>query len=147
MTRTSWAFNVYGTPAPKGSFKAVPGPKGRARLVNQLPGTEKWQREVEKAARRIVEHYEMTEPIVDPVQVDLVVTVAAPRTVTRKYPSVRGSGDLDKHERAVNDGLVKGGLLADDSLICVASSAKGYPTSPIAGVLRRPGAFIRITLL
>lgn len=147
MDRTSWAFKVYGTPAPKGSFKAVPGPKGRARLVNQLPGTTPWQDAVARGAARVVEHYGMTEPLDCALGVDLVVTIEAPRTVTRDWPTVRGTGDVDKHERTVLDGLVQGGLIRDDSLVCTGSLAKGYPHTPLPGVLPTPGAFIRIFLL
>ena len=146
-SRTSWAFRVFGTPAPKGSFKAVPGPKGRARLVNQLAGTKPWQDLVAQGAARVVAHYEMTEPLDCPLGVDLVVTLAAPRTVTRQWPTVRGTGDVDKHERTVLDGLVQGGLIRDDSLVCSGSLAKGYPHTPLPGVLPTPGAFIRLYLL
>lgn len=147
MDRTRWAFKVIGTPAPKGSFKAVPGPGGRARLVNQLKATTPWQDTVAASAAKVFRHYGMTEPIDAPIGVDLVVTIAAPRTVTRQWPTVRGTGDLDKHERTVLDGLVQGGLIRDDSLVCTGSLAKGYPHSPLPGVLPTPGAFIRIFLL
>lgn len=146
MTRTSWAVKVYGTPAPKGSMKCV-GRNGRHQLVNQLASTKPWQEKVAAAARELVKHYEMTEPLAGPLGVDVTITVAAPRTVKRDWPFVRGTGDKDKHERTVLDGLQAGGLLADDAQVCTGVTSKVYPHTPHPDALEFPGAFIRIYLL
>lgn len=123
------------------------GRNGRHQLVNQLEGTKPWQEKVAAAARAVVQHYGMTEPLSGPLGVDVTVTVAAPKTVKRLWPSVRGTGDKDKHERAVLDGLEQGGLLADDAQVCTGTTTKVYPHTPHPDVLEHPGAFIRIYTL
>jgi len=144
--RASWAVKVYGTPAPKGSMKCVGG-RGRHQLVNDNANTKPWQERVAEAAKVLVATYPDDMPLDGPVGVQVTTTLHRPKSVTRPWPYVVGTGDTDKHYRAVLDGLADGGVLKNDVQVVQLAGGKAYPDSPGNDQLERPGAFIRIYLI
>jgi Holliday junction resolvase RusA-like endonuclease len=78
-------------------------------------------------------------PIDQPVSVAMDVYLEQPRTNVDQVPWRKNTGDGDKHARSIFDGLVQGGLLADDSLI-ISHRLRKWWASPA----RPPGALIRI---
>lgn len=120
-------FWVYGTPGPQGSKRALPlGGKagGRTVLVESSKKVAPWRKAVAVAARAHA-HWTIA-PICGPVQVK--IDFLLPR---RKYHQNREGPelaakypDLDKLCRSTFDGLVQGGLLANDSLVVNVSASK-----------------------
>lgn len=144
--RTSWAVKAYGTPAPKGSMKCV-GQRGRHQLVNDNANTKPWQARIAEAAKALVSAYPDDMPLEGPVHVHVITTLERPKSVTRPWPHVVGTGDTDKHYRAVLDGLADGGVLTNDVQVVQLAGGKAYPDSPGDDQLDRPGALIRIYLI
>lgn len=146
LAPTAWAVKVYGTPAPKGSMKCVGrrGKGSRHQLVNSNANTGPWQDRVAEAAQALVAAYPDDMPLLGPIGVDVTVTIQPPKTITREWPFVLGTGDKDKHERAVLDGLEQGGVLTNDAQVCTGFTTKVYPHTDHPDALPRPGAFIRL---
>jgi Holliday junction resolvase RusA-like endonuclease len=141
--RTSWAVKVYGTPAPKGSMKCIGG-RGRHQLVNSNPNTKPWQQRIAEAAAELVAQSPEDFPLEGPLRLMVTTTVARPKSVTREWPYTVGTGDTDKHYRALLDGLEQGGVLTNDVQVVQLGGGKAYPDSPGDYQLEHPGAYIRI---
>ncbi|MER6892006.1 RusA family crossover junction endodeoxyribonuclease [Streptomyces halstedii] len=77
-----------------------------------------------------------------PLVVDIALTVPALKTVRRRWPTTRSSGDWDHLGRAISDALT-GVLWPDDSQVIDGRVRKFYPGA--AGALTEPGAVITIT--
>lgn len=114
-------FRVFGEPAPQGSKTIM-----RGRLVESSKKLPAWRKAIADAAKELNEYTE------EPVEVLIIFYLPKPKTVKRKYPSVKP--DLDKLCRAVGDGIT-GILIKDDSQIVELSARKEYG---------QPGAFIQI---
>lgn len=129
--RLSW--DVVGLPRPKGSKRLLPvgGITGaRGVLVESAgPSLTTWSETVAVSARQQRATFGRT--LLGPVGVDLVFRFRMPksrrapiRRVGWNWASARPFGDGDKLTRAVWDSLVTGGLLYDDSQICVWNGTK-----------------------
>lgn len=125
----SLRFEVLGTPVPQGSKNAfVVG--GRA-VVTEAGGAAwaQWRHDVMLAAHLAWSGV----PASEAAAVTLHFFFARPKSVRRDaFKTTRP--DLDKLVRSVLDGLVKGGVLADDSLVTELTACKAYAT---------PGAYPR----
>ena len=73
--------------------------------------------------------WETLNPMDSPVEIALVFYLPRPKTVTRRWPSVKP--DLDKLIRSTFDGLTTGGLYTDDALVIAVSASKEYATDRI----------------
>ncbi len=141
-----YAVRVYGLPEPQGSMtcKAKHVAKANLQPTNE-PALKLWRALVEKAGRALP-----VSGLVGPVGVEVTLTVAKPRTVTRDWPSKKANqkgvgGDVDKLARAVLDALEASGVIENDAQVVELTARKCYPTSPGAtDRLDRPGAVIRI---
>lgn len=147
---TTVAFRVFGEPVAQGSMKCV-GQRGRIKHVivdSKQKQLEIWRARIAAAATMAVARYGVLE---GPVIVGGTITVPRPASVPlkkRAWPITRSAGDLDKHVRAILDGLVQGGLLGDDSQVVHPPFWKCYPDTPgCPDRLDRPGAYIRIETL
>lgn len=123
------SYFVEGEPAPQGSKNGyIQG--GRVVMVEASSKKLKpWRLAVANQTREArankwphPEQYTMTAP----VEVGLVFYIPRPKSVTRKWPSVKP--DLDKYVRAALDGITTGGLWTDDSLVIALSASKEYTT-------------------
>lgn len=131
---------VLGTPAPKGSARAVPLPNGRAVLVQGSSDVGKkklqnWSSAVREVAQLAAQG--RTGPIYVgvPIFVSIVFKMARPSghwskkggggllPSAPKHPTVKP--DKDKLERATLDAM-KGSIYDDDSKIVASVSAKIY---------------------
>jgi Holliday junction resolvase RusA-like endonuclease len=129
------------------------GGRVRPPLVNNNAATTPWQDAIANA----VEKLGITEPLDEPVGLQLTFTVDRPRSVTvasRPWPSKTartsdgGGGDVDKLARTILDGLEQGGVIRNDAQVVHLSAVKAYPDSPGAvDVLERSGVFIRLYLI
>lgn len=123
-------FVVPGVPQTKGSWTVQPKRGGGVRLA---PGQtaaardryEGWVQDVQVFARQAMG---MRDPMAGPVQAEIAFVLPRPKTVTRRWPTARSGGDLDKLERAVYD-AVTGIVLADDSIVVAHSNLKRYAES------------------
>lgn len=145
------AFNVYGTPIPKGSMKCVGrrGNRGHVVIDSKIKTLKPWQAAVAAGARA-----EATRGVFEgPVRATLLFTLPRPSSVkpaARPWPSARSGGDLDKLTRGVWDGLQDGGLITDDAQIVLVTAVKFYPDTPYNHTvfrLDRPGCAIRLESL
>ena len=143
-----WGVKIAGlTPAPKGSMKCI-GARGTVKhqLIEDNPDTAPWRRAVAAAARTHV-------------PVELVITYSIPRPKSHygtgrnagvvkasapPRPSTQGTGDVDKLERNVLDGLQDAGTLVNDAQVTDVTHKKRWCGAPGADVLDVPGAVIRI---
>jgi crossover junction endodeoxyribonuclease RusA len=119
------SFFVAGTPVPQGSkVIARGGGKTWLRDVN-TKALKDWRRAVAVEADRGVE-FDV------PVEVRLSFYLPKPQRPRWRVPAVKP--DIDKITRAVLDGLVDGGLLADDSRVVGLKVTKRYADVKPVGV-------------
>ena len=123
----SFTFNVYGTPAPKGSYNAVTnGRTGMTVLIPSSRGEHAWRRSVEEAAYGAWRN-DMGLPmprLEGPLRVRMLFLLPRPKSVKRDLPTVKP--DLDKLSRSTWDALTSCGLIRDDARITDMTAAKRY---------------------
>lgn len=134
------AFDVTGTPAPKGSARAMLI-QGKARLVPGSSNTNTvnvraWEAAVREAATgALAESLRGSPPsyIRDrAVRVLIDFRLAKPRTAKRALPTVKP--DLDKLARATLDGMT-GIVFDDDARVTTLLVTKRYDANPGARIL------------
>jgi Holliday junction resolvase RusA-like endonuclease len=116
---------VEGVPIPQGSKTAMVV-NGRAVMFEANKKHKAW-REHLKATIGSLE-----SPSIEPVRVELVFWFQRPKSVKRKYMSVKP--DIDKLSRSVLDALT-GSVVKDDSQVIILNARKEYGDK--AGVLVR----------
>lgn len=123
-------FVVAGVPITQGSKTCI-CIKGRGQLLEGRRGParkafEAWRKKVADEARLAVMGDDGTWPTKQAVSVELVFYVHRPaKPSDPKFPSARGSGDVDKYARAVLDSMT-GPVLVDDSQVCGLRVTKLY---------------------
>lgn len=128
-------FYVEGIPAPKGSKNCFCR-GGRGVVVDVSPERlRKWEGAVAAAVSG-------SERLTGAVSALLLFVMPKPKTSKNYYPVV--PPDIDKLARAVLDGLVKGGILADDALIVDLNVGKRYLGDPRIPEYDRTGVSIEI---
>jgi len=116
-------IEVAGIPAPQGSKRHV----GGGRMVEQSRAVGPWREAVRAETQRALEQLPEPEGFLEgPVHVDVDFRLPRPKTAPRRvrYPAKRP--DLDKLTRAVLDGLVSGGAMADDSQVVSLVASKNF---------------------
>lgn len=117
------SYFVEGEPAPQGSKNGFVK-NGRVVMVESSKKVKPWREAVAWQTKAKV-----NEPMTSPVEIALVFHLPRPKSVTRKWPSVKP--DLDKLIRSTFDGLTTGGLYTDDALVIAVSASKQYATDRI----------------
>lgn len=116
-------FFIEGTPVPQGSKNAYV--RGRRAVVVETnkQKLDPWRANIARTAQQIGYKF----PKDAPVMVDSIFIFERTKSVKRKHMSVKP--DLDKLQRALNDGLTKSGIFGDDARIVKQSGEKkyGYP--------------------
>lgn len=105
-------------------------------MIESSKGLPAWRKQIEDTARR---EY-AGEPIDQPVTVMVDFFMPKPKKPMFDCPAT--SPDLDKLQRAIGDGLEKGGVLRNDSRIVHWEARKFYANTP-----EEMGAHITITTL
>lgn len=127
------SFDVFGTPQPQGSHRAVPVGRGRVKVTDNnlsLPG---WRDTVMWAARKAIadEGANWGGPLVGPLWLEAVFylprPMSAPKTVD-VYPTKKPDGS--KLLRAIEDSMVDAGLILDDALFVDCAIYKRYAVGP-----------------
>ena len=129
------SFFIRGEPAPQGSKTGFVRGK-RAVLVETSKKLPAWRKQIEDTTRREYEG----EPIDQPVKVTVDFFMPKPQKPRFEWPAT--APDLDKLQRAIGDGLEKGGVLRNDSRIVQWEARKFYADTP-----DDMGAHITITTL
>ena len=108
------AFSVYGLPITQGSKKGY-NQGGRVQIVDaNAPKLKPWRAQVTAAAKEAATRYPLfTGALIVGLRFDLF----KPPPVTREYPHVRGTGDIDKLVRSILDSLTDAGIYADDAAV------------------------------
>jgi Holliday junction resolvase RusA-like endonuclease len=119
---TGFVFRAVGVPVQQGS-KSARVFAGRAQLFDQnAKALHPWRRLVRSAAEAALlldpQHFE------GPVEVELRFEMPRPKTVKRRWPSVKP--DLDKLTRAVLDSLTDAGVWGDDAQVVRLQAEKTY---------------------
>lgn len=129
----SITFSVEGTPASKGSYRAVTGRSRKTgkpvtRLIPMDKKERPWREKVRQTALAAMtdNHFTGFGRGV-PVELCVGFTVARPKTVRRFRPTVKP--DLDKLLRCLMDGLTDSGIIHDDAQITNIAASKGYVRS------------------
>ena len=117
------SYWIDGEPAPQGSKNGFVK-NGRVVMVESSKKVKPWREAVAWQTKAKV-----TEPMTTSVEIALVFHLPRPKTVSRKWPSVKP--DLDKLIRSTFDGLTTGGLYTDDALVIAVSASKQYATDRI----------------
>ena len=117
------SFYICGEPAPQGSKTAFVRGR-RAVLVETSKKLPAWRKQIEDTARREYEG----EPIDRPVRVAVDFFMPKPQKPRFEWPAT--APDLDKLQRAIGDGLEKGGVLKNDSRIVEWVARKHYADTP-----------------
>ena len=125
------SYFIEGEPAPQGSKNGFVK-NGRVVMVESSKKVKPWR---EAVSTQTQEYRASKWPnaeqwtITTPVEIALVFHLPRPKTVNRKWPSVKP--DLDKLIRSTFDGLTTGGLYTDDALVIAVSASKQYATDRI----------------
>jgi Holliday junction resolvase RusA-like endonuclease len=124
------SLRIAGIPAPKGS--RIPGHRNDGSIFTRpaSAGEKSWIEAVAYAARANRPGGKVLEP---PYELELVVSMPEPAKPKYGWPS---RGDGDKLERAILDGLVKGGLLVDDRHIVECRWRKEFGVPGVAVTVR-----------
>jgi crossover junction endodeoxyribonuclease RusA len=131
---------VAGIPAPQGSKRHV----GGGRMVEQSRAVGPWREAVRAETQRAVGDFHTSgwdscwyagDP---PLRVAITFRLARPKSAPARVLFPVKRPDIDKLARAVLDGLVAGGALADDSQVVDLLVSKRFATT-------RPGCIIEIT--
>ena len=109
-------FWVDGLPAAQGSKKHV----GRGIMVEANKNLPAWRKAIAAAAREV----QKGEPLDEPLITRLDFYLPKPKKPRWLVPAT--ALDIDKLERAVNDGLQDGGLIKNDSRVVQSISEKHY---------------------
>lgn len=132
-TCESITFCVEGTPASKGSYRAVTGRSRKTgkpvtRLIPMDKKERPWRDKIQYAACSAMKdnHFDGFDSGV-PVELCVGFTIARPKTVRRNMPTVKP--DLDKLLRCLMDGLTDSGIIHDDAQITDIAASKGYVRS------------------
>ena len=146
-------FRVNGQPAPQGSKRHV----GGGRMVEMSKAVGPWREAVRAEAQRVDPASRWHGPSTS-LMVTIVFVLPRPKThysaakmtgadrltpvrpSAPRYPAKRP--DLDKLCRAVLDGLVAGGVMADDAQVVSLSASKVWAAAKDA-----PGAIIEVEAL
>lgn len=129
------SFYIRGEPAPQGSKTAFVRGR-RAVLVETSKKLPTWRKQIEDTAQNEYKG----EPIDQPVKVTVDFFMPKPQKPRFEWPAT--APDLDKLQRAIGDGLEKGGVLRNDSRIVHWEARKFYANTP-----EEMGAHITITTL
>ncbi len=143
-------FTAHGTPIPQGSSRAY-----NNRIVASNAARLKPWRSVLTHAALEEKLRTGTDTYAHPVLIRVCFYFNRPQSHYRtgknnhllrdsaiNYPIGRGSGDLDKHQRALGDALVDAGVLVDDSLIAKWIAEKRWADPD--ELLDHPGAVVHI---
>ena len=118
-------FQVDGLPVPQGSMKVINGHI----IHSQGSALASWRSQIALAAKKAG-----AKPHTEPVEIDLIFTMARPKTVTRDYPSV--APDLDKLIRAALDALTSVAYRDDGQVVLITASKEYGPTPGLWGQIR-----------
>jgi Holliday junction resolvase RusA-like endonuclease len=118
------SFRVPGHPAPKGSRTFAKG-----RNFEASKRSKPWVETVALIARG--HRPPGGKPLEPPYAVELAFVMPRPKRPKYDWPTV---GDVDKLDRAVLDGLVRGGLLLDDRHVINLCSSKRFGDPSTIGV-------------
>lgn len=131
MSARSVTFDVLGVPAPQGSKRAFVVGK-RAVVTEDSKRSAPWRDSVAAAGVAAMGGLSALDGA---LQVTIQFRMPRPRSVKRRYPSVKP--DIDKLARAVLDGLTAAAVIVDDSRVISLTAEKVYAEVP--------GASIRVT--
>jgi Holliday junction resolvase RusA-like endonuclease len=136
MRRTE--FNILGEPVPQGSMRAfsirAKGKKNKWR-INQVYQNQKevnrFRKETKKSIKELHDDF-----FVDDIDIGYIVEAIfytiKPKSVDRPFPTVKGTGDVDKFIRALLDALTysdrknPSGLFKDDAQVIRVIGTKLY---------------------
>lgn len=114
----TYVIEVHGVPGPQGSKRHV----GGGVMIESSKKVRPWR----EAVKFAILEQNLSQLGDVPLVVNIVFRFARPKTVKRKYPSTRNTGDIDKLERATHDAIVDSGLIYDDSQIVEHYGRKVY---------------------
>lgn len=123
------SLRIAGIPAPKGS--RTPGRRKDGSIYTR-PASANEKSWVEAVAYCAAANRPAGRVLEPPYVVELAFYL--PRPDRPKYDWPTKEGDGDKMERAVLDGLVKGGLLVDDRHVVGCSWTQAFSGRAVAGV-------------
>ena len=119
-------FDVEGIPVPQGSFRHI----GNGRIIAANPKLNAWRETISIKAQETA-----TRLLDVPVTIDLVFVLPRPKSVTRRYHTVKP--DIDKLTRAALDSISLERytqILKDDSYVTDLHAAKRYTLDGWTGV-------------
>jgi Holliday junction resolvase RusA-like endonuclease len=116
-------IDVEGRPAPKGSRIAGRTKTGRTFTRPASRYEAPWVEAVKTAAQIAMRHHEQPAP---PYRVALEFRLTKPGKYKAEMPWWSTKHDLDKLARAVLDGLVHGGAMADDRHVIALTATKRF---------------------
>jgi crossover junction endodeoxyribonuclease RusA len=135
-------IEVAGIPAPQGSKRHV----GGGRMVEQSRAVGPWREAVRAETQRVCQVFVDRNSFLSDLEfltgcatrVQITFRLPKPKSTPARVLFPVKRPDIDKLARAVLDGLVAGGALADDSQVVDLLVSKRFATT-------RPGCIIEIT--
>lgn len=126
----AFTFVVQGKAAPQGSKVMTTSSRGKTFMresSNRLGG---WRTAVKRAA--LDPDGRPGARFDEPVSVDISFEFHQPKSNEDSHPTARHFGDIDKLSRAVLDGLVMAGVIADDSQVVSLTASKTFGSADCA---------------
>lgn len=121
MSKHRVSLVISGIPAPKGSKDVYHRRNGSAYVRESSAAVGPWVEQVAYCARANLPGGKPLEP-----PYAIALDIRLPEPTKPKYPWPSKDGDIDKLERAILDGLVRGGLLLDDRHVVDLHSRKSF---------------------
>jgi crossover junction endodeoxyribonuclease RusA len=115
-------IEVAGIPAPQGSKRHV----GGGRMVEASRAVGPWREAVRAETQRAIADWPVACLL--PVTVEITFRLPRPKSAPRHVTRPAKRPDLDKLCRAVLDGLVAGGAIADDGQVVCLYAEKEFAT-------------------
>lgn len=134
-------LTVYGTPGPQGSKRFVGTKSGHGVMIESSPKVKLWREAVKWA---FVEKYgDLPRPVLSgAVSLDIIFTLARPKSVRGRYARPSTRPDLSKLVRSTEDALTEVGAWEDDARVVSIGAHKVYVGWPQG--MKSPGAEISI---
>ena len=136
-------FIIDGETPPQGSMRNI----GKGRMIHQnSKKIKKYRKLTSSVISNLRSEFFVSDTDVA-YKVEVIIYILRPKSVKRKYPTVRGCGDIDKLMRALLDALTydivknPAGIIPDDSTVIGIKAWKIYTDN----IVKTDKAYVRIT--
>lgn len=119
------AVSVLGVPVPQGNVRHFG--KGRPAVHQNAKTLHPWRQSVAWQVREAMADAGLTEPLEGPLVLTATFTLPRPKSAPKSRWAPDRRPDLSHYVRALEDAIVMGGAVIDDSQFVKEITSKAYP--------------------